>query len=236
MIDTDTLTIPPGKRTGCLPRRSKFGEVCQPFADAIEVIPRKHWPELIGTVSLRPKVPMIFDQDGVGSCATESATQAVQVCRALSGLPFEQLNPWFVYHTTSGGRDQGSNIDDNLVFLREHGVAPESVWPRSKGWRAAPSREASEAAKKYRIDEFFDIASWEEFGTALLSGFSVCFGYSGHSVLAVELLDTDRLLYANSWDDSWGDEGYGTLRSSSVHWGYGAWAVRSVVVPDISAP
>jgi hypothetical protein len=147
------------------------------------------------------------------------------------GLSFVQLNPLFVYHTTSGGRDNGSSIDDNLVFLREKGVAPESTWPRSKGFQATPSAEAYTEALKYRIVEFFDIASWDEFGTALLLGFSVVFGYSGHSVLATKLIDANTLEYANSWDPDWNDHGFGTLKSSEIYTPYGMWATRSVIVP-----
>ena len=230
-----SIDFPPGFRAGCLPRRSRYGDICAPFADQIKVIPREKWAGMIGEISLREKVEIVFDQNGYGSCATESSTQSDQVCRAAIGLPFVQLNPLFVYHTTSGGGDNGSNIDDNLVFLREKGVAPESIWPRSKGFRATPSKEAYAEALKYRIVEFFDIASWEEFGTALLLGFPVVFGYSGHSILATELIDETTLEYVNSWGD-WGDKGFGRLKSSSIMWQYGAWAVRSVVVPGVNVP
>jgi len=233
-MSEDQLTLPDGYKLGCLPRRSRFGEVCAPFADKIDVIDRKYWPDLLANISLRSKVPVVLDQGSVGSCATESSTSSVHVTRAMNGLPFDLLNPLFVYHTTSGGQDQGSNIDDNLVFVRDKGIAPESVWPRSKGFRAQPSDEAYREALKYRIDEFYDISSFAEFGTALLLGFPVVFGYSGHSVLAVALKDVDTVIYLNSWSDSWGDKGYGTLRTSSIHWGYGAWAVRSVRLPDES--
>lgn len=231
-MDSDQLIVPPGKKTGCLLRRSRYGEICDPLADKVDVIPRDKWKDLIGKVVLRSHVPVTLDQDAVGSCATESATGSVHVVRQVKGRPFELLNPWFVYQTTSGGRDGGSNIDDNLAFIRKFGIAPESVWPRSKGWRKKPSKEAYEAALKYRIDEFYDIASIDEFGTALLLGWPVVFGYSGHSVLAVDLIDEHRIRYSNSWGESWGDKGFGTLRFSSVHWGYGAWAVRSCVLPD----
>lgn len=35
-------------------------------------------------------------------------------------------------------------------------------------------------------------------------------------------------VYANSWDESWGDNGFGMLPLNSVNWNYGAWALRSV--------
>lgn len=214
-------------KPGCLPRRSRPGEVCPLFGERIDVIPEGDWPDLIEEIDLAPHVWQILDQDGVGSCATESTTQAVMATREFRGQERVLLNPWFMYHTTSGGRDGGSNIDDNLVFARDKGIVPESVWPRSKGWRAKPSAEAYDAALAYRIEEFYDISNVAEFGTALLLGFPVVFGYPGHSILGVSLKTVDIIKYANSWRPDWGDNGFGTCRFRDVVWGYGAWAVRT---------
>lgn len=164
---------------------------------------------------------------GVHNCATESTTQGGMICREFGNQPFELLNPLFIYHHTSGGSDRGSNIDSNLVFARDKGIAPESVWPRSKGFRAKPTAAAYEAALKYRIDEFFDITSIEEVGTALLSGMAVVFGWSGHSCIMTSLKSETTAEYANSWGN-WGDKGFGTIRLASINFGYGAFAIRSV--------
>ena len=85
-----------------------------------------------------------------------------------------------------------------------------------------------EVASKYRIDEFYDISNVAEFATALLLGMPVEWGWSGHAVYAVDLIDKNTFRYANSWDESWGDDGFGTLSLRSINWGYGAWAIRSV--------
>ena len=220
------LILPPGKAKGCLPRKSRIGEICPIFGERIEVIPRGDWPDLLTEIDMRPHVKNIKDQDGVGSCATESTSLAEEIAEVFAGQNWTELNPWFIYHTTSGGRDSGSSIDENLAFARQYGIAPMSVWPRSKGWRAKPSDEAYEAARDHRIEEFYDIASWDEFGSALLTGFAVVFGYSGHSVCATSLISPEELEFANSWDESWGDRSFGRLKARSVHWGYGAFAVR----------
>ena len=223
-------TIPPGKAKGCLPRTTRFAQKCLAFSDSIEVIPRAKWADLIPKQpGLRECVTEIFDQDGVGSCATEATTQAVQIARAFAGRQWVQLNPWYLYHTTSGGRDNGSSIDENLEFARESGIAPMEVWPRENGWKATPSAEAVDAAKDYRLDEYFDIGSIEEFGTALLLGMPVVYGRKGHALCAVRLQDKNTILYANSWDASWGDRGFGEDALSSVNFKYGAFAVRTVV-------
>lgn len=233
MLNDDLLIVPPDRATGCLPRVSRPGEWCSLAAEAIGVIPVEEWAGLIPDApNLRQRVNKIKDQDGVGSCATESTTQATEITRDMSGQPWVELNPWFIYHTSSGGRDSGSSVDANLRFVREKGIAPESVWPRSKGWRAKPSAEAYEAALSYRIEEFYDIQNTTEIGSALLKGFPVVFGWSGHSCVLTRLLTPTQAEYANSWGN-WGDQGFGKINLRSINFGYGAWALR---VPQMSAP
>ncbi len=243
-----TFSIPPNKAAGCLPRTTKLGEVSPLFGERIDVIPQQEWAGLItANRLLRPYVWHIYDQDGIGSCATESTSQSIALAREFGGAKRIMFNPWFIYQATSGGRDQGSTIDGNLRFIRQYGVAPESVWPRYErnqdgypiyrngkpivinNWNKAPSAEAREAAKEFRLDEFYDISSIAEVGTALLKGFSVVYGWSGHSVLAVDLVDDRTLLYANSWAPTWGDKGFGKLALNEVNWSYGAFAVRTTI-------
>jgi hypothetical protein len=168
----------------------------------------------------------------VGSCATESTSQGVMICRAFSGLPHVVLNPWSIYWNTSGGRDRGSAIDDNLAYAQEFGIAPVDVWPRSKGWSAEPDAAAKKAALGFRIEEVFDVSSIDEMVSALLTGFAVVYGASGHSVIKVQHLDDSKGLDCNSWgaDTTWGDGGgFGVWASyRAVDWRYGAFAIRAV--------
>ncbi len=219
------LVVPPGSRTGCLPRVTKFGEMCQGFAEAIKVVPRDKWPDLIGKVDLRPFVKVVLDQNGVGSCATESTTAGAMIIRSVAGQPHTLLNPLSIYRVTSGGRDQGSSIDTNLAFARDVGILPEEYWPRSKGWRATPPDGWKLVASRYRIKEIYDIRNEAEVGSALLKGFPVVFGWRGHSCILTELLSTTVAEYLNSWGN-WGDGGFGKIKLSSINYNYGAWALR----------
>lgn len=223
------LDVPPGKAMGCLPRDSKPGDLAPLMADQFDTIPRGEWDGLCGKIDLDSCVNVVFDQDGVGSCATESTTQGVQVVAEFTGYEFEQLNPWSIYRVTSGGTDRGSNIDRNLEFARDVGILPESYWPRSKGWRAAPPDGWEEVAAKYRIQEWYDLTTIEEVGTALLLGFPCVVGWSSHSELIVDLLPGEKGLVVNSWAPTWGDNGRHVVPLSKVNWGYGAYAIRSVV-------
>jgi hypothetical protein len=223
---------PEDRFPGCLPRKSQPGQYCPMAAEHIPVIPRSDWASVAAKLGdgkgLRPFVVSILDQDGAGSCATESTTGAVKIGRAFAGLPFVELNPWFIYRVTSGGRDSGSSIDENLAFVRENGIAPESLHPRSKGWRGTPSEEAKKAAQAYRIVEFYDVSTVDEFVSCLLHGYPVVHGASGHSICAVSHIDESSKLDLNSWGSDWGDGGFGKWCSyRGINWGYGAFAVRT---------
>jgi len=229
VIDQD-FVVPDGFATGCLPRASRFGQWCPLMSERVPVIPVAQWPSLIGEIELRSFVNKVKNQGKVGSCATESTSQGVELTEVLSGQPWTELNPWYVYHTTSGGRDQGSSIDTNLAFVRQNGIAPESVWPRSKGWQTRPSADAVEAAKLHKIEEWYDCTTVTEIGTALLLGYPVVFGWNGHSCVFTHLLTAATAQYCNSWGAQWGDRGFGELSLSSVNFQYGAFAIRTSTI------
>lgn len=221
---------PEGRIPGCLPRSWRPGTLCPMASEHIKIIPRADWAALAAqNKGLRPFVKVVLNQGSVGSCATEATAGAVMITRAYAGLDHVLLNPWSIYATTSGGRDRGSSIDENLAFARDHGVCPESVWPRSKGWNAKPTASAMEVAKKFRIAEFYDISTIDEMVSALLQGFAVVYGSNGHAVCKVQHVDETKGIDLNSWDTTWGDGGFGVWATyRAVDFRYGAFAVRAV--------
>jgi len=221
------LILPEGYVTGCLPRKTRFATSCKALADDIETIPRDKWAHLIGKVDLRLNVRQVIDQQNYGSCAACSTTQALMITRDVAGAPFTFLNPLSIYRVTSGGRDNGSSIDENLAFARDTGVLPENYWPYSKGFKAMPPTGWQHVAKGYRIQEFWDIGSVDELGTALLKGFAVVFGWQGHSCVFTRLLSDTEAEYCNSWGKEWNGNGMGRLRLNQVNWGYGSFALRT---------
>lgn len=238
-------------KTGCLPRKTKFGTLRNVplFREAIEVMPREeqrlYIPQIQG---LRQFVGDIFNQDGIGSCAGESTNQGLSIVRMYMGLKFIRFNPWFTYgrpaaygypQGTSGGRDQGSTIDDNIKDLMEIGPCPHDVFPRydENGrvlhhWNSTPPREAYEAAEKLKLLEVFDLSTVDEMRTALLKGMPVIYGSDGHAKCYVKCKDMETGIYANSWDESWGDQGFGEERFDNVWIQYGAFALRTAMDTD----
>ena len=203
-------------------------------------IPQADWQDLIASgeaPDLRPYLNWILDQDGVGSCAAEGLGGADDLRRRMfhgapSGQPQATApNPWFAYHTTSGGYDGGSSLEDNLAFYQRWGCAREAVWPRSKGWKAKPSEEAYADAAHYKLIEAaaFPVTDVELFGTFLLLGVPVYTGYEGHAWFAIWLVSTSKLIWVNSWSADWGQSGMGTLSFSSLR--YGCYAV---LTPSLS--
>lgn len=229
-----SFIIPPGKKAGCLFRKTKVGAACPIFAEKVAVMTEAEIREALkkrreAGINVRKFVASILDQDGVGSCATESTTQGVRTTTIMSGRECPELNPWFLYYKSSGGVDRGSSIDENLALARDLGVPSMEVWPRSKGWRTKPSAEAYEDALKHRISEFYELLSGNEVRTALLLGFLVVFGHDSHSELMTDLLEWDGADVVNSWGD-WEDGGWHAkpFPISRINFGYGCNAIRVV--------
>ena len=233
-------SIPPkGQRGGIvLPPQSNYGEWA-PSADnavrdgKLEIIPEGEWKHYIGKVEKRHLVKHIYSQRNVGSCAAEAVSGILGFLREAASLPHVQFNPYSVYRITSGGYDNGSSLDANLKQYRDVGVLAESYFPRwgpkANKWNAKPPRDWKEHTKPYRIDEWWYVRDKLQFGSCLLAGHPVYFGYPGHAIWAIALVDPDTILYVNSWDKDWGDGGMGTVKWRSIEWGYGCYAVRTPV-------
>lgn len=199
-------------------------------------IPKREWSDLIESgeaPDLRNRVKWVLDQNGVGSCASEGLGGADALKRIYSGLfpsgnnQDTAPNPWFVYHTVSGGYDGGSSLNDNVAFYQKYGCARQAVWPRSKGWRRKPSDEAYEDGLHYKPLDIlaFPVRDVELGGTCILNGYPVYTGYSGHAWFWIWLASTSSLIWMNSWGRSWGSSGMGTLSFSRLM--YGCYAVLS---------
>lgn len=195
-------TVPSYYRPGALDRQTEFGMLkgVPPYRDTNYVIPESEWLDHLRNPN-RPvgskNVWSIFDQDGVGSCASEGADGGIKLCREGAGRKRVEFNPWGTYGRVNGGRDGGSSLDANVAFKKKYGSFPEEIWPRSKGWRAKPTDEAYAAAYNYRLDEARDIdnSSSKQFFAEYFSVFMledtplVYFGYPGHAIVAVDIVE-----------------------------------------------
>ena len=208
------------------------------FRDAFQVIPEKDIPDAIAEKKEQQAenihlIKFRLDQNGYRSCASAGETGCVMATQEKQGQPVVKLNHLALYRLVNGGRDGGSSLSDNIAAARTYGIPSTKVWPESKGWRTPLSDEAKHDALRNRLDEAFQISNKLEFITALVRGFLVYAGYSGHAWYAFDPIDLTRFWWQNSWGTDWGTNGASTLKFSSVAWYYGVWAIRTVIRPAL---
>jgi len=241
---------------GCLKRTDKLGARSPIFEERITVIDRTDWLQVYQDYAptLRPDVAKIKNQRQEGSCTSNAATQGREIIgnRQLGKAYWVELSPISVYKRVARSANSGSTVNDNVDEMRERGALPTHAekpklvkmgldqnhtmpetgfsTPLPSGWQ--------ETAKHFRIDEYFDVASFEGFMTALLLGFAVHYGRAGHSIVADAPVYTNGrwgVEYANSWAMTWGDKGFGIDSESYISGSirsYGAYAYRTIVVTD----
>ncbi|NQT11906.1 MAG: hypothetical protein HQ582_04100 [Planctomycetes bacterium] len=227
-------------KPGLLPRRTRFGalEGVPPFREKMPTLSEDEIRDLLPKQDgLRQFIPPchgekdkqgILNQKSVGSCAAEALSQAISVLRVSKGLPWVELNPYGLYHFSGGGDDNGSTLDENIRLAMSIGVPPADVWSRAMGYATRPSEAALEAAHHYRPLEVWDAGSTLEMLTGLVSGYGVYYGSDYHAKLYVRAKSMQEGTYANSWDYTWGDNGYGTELFGNVWVQYGVFLVREV--------
>ena len=235
---TISLIVPKGKAKGCLIRSSKVGGVSPIAEERIEQLDPRDWqPFIDANVDLHDHSTWIFDQGNIGSCGTESVSKGVMLTEHVSEGECKLLNPWGMYYFTSGGKDQGSAIDDNLQHARKYGIPSDDVWPRYRTtdggvinpWNRKPSDVAVDDALRHRIDEFYDVTTIRGVGSCLCGPFAVVFGWQGHSCVLTKLLSQTKAEYDNSWAPSWGNKGRGVIALAEIDFRYGCFAIRTTI-------
>jgi len=250
-LDVDFENImPEGRLTGALPRASKPGDGRFPLASSrFEAIPRSMWKEKIESHKpLTPLVGKIKDQNGEGSCAGNAAVKCGEIVWNFQlGMKRQvELSAMSLYKRTGSGPNSGSNIDSNLTEFMNRGVLPvdnarnrelfKHVHP-AIGWRHRLPEGWTSTAAFFVVVEWLDITTYDELITALLLNMPVCYGRSGHAICGVDPVwhnNSAVVKYANSWHESWGDEGFGYDSERAIGGyirSYGAWACRTVRFP-----
>ena len=142
------------------------------------------------------------------------------------------------------GRSPGSgaSVSDGLQELASRGALPlddeanrarfnDKVMPNTGFYEKFPA-DWEGTAKNFTIVEHHIIRSLEGMRTALVLGHPVVVGRQGHSICYCRLMrKSDRYIakYANSWNSTWGDAGFGYDSESQMRMSAGwAFAVRQV--------
>jgi len=228
-----------------------FSEFKAHFADNVEVIPESQWKDLIAEMDAAgggadQLVTRIYDQKNEGSCVANACSQACEIAQAVQfgKENVTHLSAMSLYKRIGRSPNSGAMIDDGLEEMAEKGILPldtpenrakfgDKVMPNT-GWSTRYPADWEATARKFRAAEWFIVDTVNELITALLLQIPVVVGRQGHSICYCRPMYRNGPLvakYANSWHESWGDQGFGydtmsQIRQSS-NW---AFALRSVVV------
>jgi hypothetical protein len=172
-----------------------------------------------------------LDQNGKGYCWAHSSTAAVMMSRAVAGLPYVPLSAYAVACTIKNYRDEGGWGALSLDFICQRGVPSSEFWPMQSMSRSNDNAATWENAAKHKcLAGWYDLdqaqydrsLTFDQVATLLLSNIPVVVDYNwwGHSVCALDLVETSsgqfgvRIL--NSWGDDWSDRGMGVLAGSKA--------------------
>lgn len=196
-------------------------------------------------------ITRIYDQNGEGSCVANACSQANEVVQALQWGKENvvHLSAMSLYKRIGSSPNSGAMVSDGLEEMQSRGVLPldnaenrakygDAVMPNI-GWRTAFPSGWETTAAKFKVKEAYIVRNVNELLTALVHGWPVVVGRSGHSICHIRPLiksGSFAALYANSWGN-WGQgagdftsgfgvDAGGTLRSAAG-W---AFAVRSLTV------
>ena len=172
-------------------------------------------------------IKMILDQNGFGTCTSFACAQAmmIQWIRQFGKDNYIQIAPTSIYPHCARSGNSGSSVScitrraketgvlltdtsHNKSMLQKLGLDQSHVIDGVQ-WNAGtrcPQDWYGKTAKHFKIKEAFSISTVEGMFSAVLSGFTIVYGRSGHAICGTWLEPEGNswiLLYANSWG-SWG--------------------------------
>lgn len=230
---------------------------------AERVVPQSEWRSLYD--SLQPNQNRLstvtYDQNGYGTCTSNATSQAAayQWCRTYGHEWAITPAPPSLYPFCASGGNSGSSTNCNIRRATQNGMLlidnaqnrkvlsalglnPDHTIDAVQ-WNAGkrcPQSWYEETGKHFKIGEWYEITSVEGMFSAVLFGYTVLYGRSGHAICGV---DPDpksgwTLIYHNSWGN-WGRtingrSGYGEDTTSYLRRtgaARGAFAVRGMIEP-----
>lgn len=206
--------------------------------DQMPLIPRSEWSARIREMEetrsrlsdVRGDIPSL-DQGPNGYCWGHSTVHCVELLRARMNLPYVPLSAYSVCAPIKKGRNEGGWCGLSLRFLKDVGVAPQSVWPQGSRDLRLDTPAARAEMANYRVtDEWADLTrpawgddlTFDQVMTCLLNRAPVAldFNWWGHSVCGLDPVEVEPGSFGvriwNSWADSWGDRGTAVLRGGKA--------------------
>lgn len=247
---------------GCIPGLRDRRDILAASMPGIIAAPQALPP----SVDLRPQVPPVYDQDGIGSCSSNASALMFRFNARKQKLADFDPSRLFVYYAARERQgwqliDSGSVIADNISVLADPGAPPESDWPYipSKFAQRPPdsaytNARGHEATIYMRVDGTIDamrgclVAGYPfVFGTSIYSSFEDAKTWQTGDVPdpSGELIGGHAML-AVGYDDatgrfrirnSWGS-GWGAGGNGTMSYGYmvGALTFDLWTIREVTGP
>jgi hypothetical protein len=184
-----------------------------------------------------------LDQSPSWYCWCYAATHGVMSTNISQNEPPRMLVPESVAGPIMNYRKQGGWPSKAVAYMAEHGIADASAWPWESHSQANkrsyfdPSRTNAGLTK---VDEWWDIETWDEKASALLLGFACPDGYNyeGHATCSVELIWRDGqegCIDIDSYFKRNGNKFHARARMGRKAMGDGPTAIRSITPNSLGA-
>lgn len=151
----------------------------RPLSSAIRPLSKQtiaQWiadPRRTPSSKLFPPDRFIADQGPRGSCNGHAAAKALEKNRVLLGMKHVSLSGSCLYSHVSGGRDNGSMLDDGMEALMKIGTCSWDRFPVEEYRQDRMSGEAWAECELYQARECYRLDTEIDMASALVSNFMV---------------------------------------------------------------
>jgi len=210
------------------PRGFAYGKVATPFNDSL-LIPQEEWLDWLADAERTKSTPMdlikdaglkVKNQETTNYCWVNSPVYCMELHRIKQGQRHVELSPASAAARIKKFRNVGGWGRDALEWLSENGCSPIEFWPANAIEKRYDTAENRELCKDFVFDKWIELEprNLEQVFSCLLRRIPVSVGLNfwGHQISYIWVNYDKKLkefqpIFANSWGEGWGTDGYGVL-------------------------